>query len=248
MEKPKTTLFSPIEYVEITNKEMGGFTVIEAIGINYAILQGCAFEPIFGKDEFSILLNKIETAISSPILQATLMEEWDSEISEEEIAIFINHFRHACLYMELARAAEKQNEHIKAWSFNNYASLKVGAISEKLENILKNAQAERLSTQNSKNAKEKDKNFIATQMETARLLKEMKPEEGWPSASRAAITLEKPLSEFIINNRVPGLTPSNIRTLVEKTWIPNNECVRSAWLSTKQSKSTNTTNQHDRSE
>lgn len=230
-------LFTPVQYVVMSNEEIGSCTIHEAISRNLLILRNCAFEPLFEKDDYSTLLSKIRHAIGDPTLQAELVQNWNSEDNahepSQEAEAFLNHFKHACLYIELARAAEEQKEHTRAWAFNNYASLMVGETSEKSETILYHIEIRHHSKQNSKNAQGGSNNLIPVKEEAARLLEEMKPEGGWPSYRRAAIVLEAPMAEYISHNRIRGLTASNIRNLLEKTWMPKDKIVNDAWLKNK---------------
>jgi hypothetical protein len=61
----------------------------------------------------------------------------------------------------------------------------------------------------------------------------LKPEGGWISYSGAASKLEDNLVKFILKTRPPGLTASNIRQLLETTWLPRDELVNPAWKKNK---------------
>lgn len=245
MKKIKPPLFTPAEYATSMNESIGKTTVIEAIGRNHGILLQHFFKPLLERDEHLKLLEDISLVTSDPELQGKLMENWEHEAYEtackiheldEEINITLQRVRYACLYLELARAAEENKDRDQAWAFINHASLVIGEIIEKSETILNAMEADKRSAQNSKNGKGRIKNFLPVKEEAVRLLEEMKPEGGWPTLISAVTALDEPLAHFILSNRISGMTSTNIRVLLEKTWIPKDELVNPAWEKTKRVK------------
>jgi len=237
MTKATTPLFSPIKNVTHRNERIGNTSIDEAIAINHGLLLENFFEPLLGQDVYIKLLSDISTVTNDLALQAELEQAWGSEVSEydDETKSVLKEAQYACLYIELARAAEASNKHVRAWAFNNHASLMVGEIIEKSAAIQKRAESKKRSQQNSKNGKARIKNFLPVQEEAIRLLEELKPEGGWPSYSNAATALEEDLAEFIIKTRPLSLTSSNIRELLEKTWLPKDKLVNPAWKKNKHS-------------
>jgi len=245
MKKIKPPLFSPTQYANHINESIGNTTARVAIGRNQRILFSCFFEPLLERDEHIKLLEDIRSVTSDPALQGKLMENWESEVYErdeeinglnEEINILFEHVRHACLYLELAAAADEDKDRDRAWAFNNEASLMIGNITEKSEAILSKIEADSNAKQNSANGKGRIKNFLPVKEKAARLLYEMKPEGGWLTVVSAASALEEPLGNFIDTNRIGGIKSSNIRVLLEKKWIPKDALVNNAWLKNKQPK------------
>lgn len=235
MTKTTSTLFSAIQLATHLNVRIGNTSIGEAIARSHGLLFEHFFEPLLGRDVYIKLLNDISLVTSDLALQTELEQAWDSEVNEydDETKSVLKEAQYACLYIELARAAEASNEHVRAWAFNNHASLMVGEIIEKSAAIQKHAESKKRSQQNSKNGKARIKNFLPVQEEAIRLLEELKPEGGWPSYSSAATALEEDLAEFILKTRPLGLTSSNIRELLEKTWLPKDKLVNPAWKKNK---------------
>jgi hypothetical protein len=231
MTKTTTPLFSATQTATHLNERIGNTSIGEAIAINHGLLLEHFFEPLLDGDVYIKLLSDISVVTSDLALQAGLEQTWDSEVNEydKETKSILKEAQYACLYIELARTAEADNEHVRAWAFNNHASLMVGEIIEKSAAIQNHAETKERSQQNSKNGKARIKNFLPAKNEAIRLLEELKPEGGWPSRSNAATALEEHLVKFILITRPPGLTSSNIRELLEKVWIPRDELVTPAW-------------------
>lgn len=245
MKKIKPPLFSPAEFAAQMNATIGNTTIDEAIGRNHGILLQHFFEPLLERDERLKLLEDIRLATSDTERQGKLVENWKHEVYETDLKIngidehintLLQHVRHACLYLELARAAEENKDRDRAWAFNNEASLMIGELIEKSETIFNEIETDKRSTQNSKNGKGRIKNFLPVKEEAVRLLEVMKPEGGWPTLTSAVTALDEPLAHFILSNRISGMTSTNIRVLLEKTWIPKDELVNPAWEKTKQAK------------
>lgn len=243
MKKIKPPLFSPTQFAEIMNENIGGRTIHAAISRNYCVLQDHVFEPLLGLNKYAELLESIQIAIDDPALQAKLMADWENEVYEEykdenepneKITILLDRARYACLYIGLARAALKRGDIERAWAFNNEASLNTGEAIAESTAILQEIEDRKCTAQNSKNAKGRTKNFLPAKQEAARLLNEMKPDGGWPSVASAALALNEPMQKFINMNRIGGIKGSNIQTLLEKTWIPKDPLVNNAWLNSKQ--------------
>jgi hypothetical protein len=236
MEEKKQPLFTRARLVEINNDEIGNCTIGEAISRNVSILRTHFFEPLFEYDYLK-LLNDVSSVTSNLALQAELEQNWDNEVNEldEETNIALKLARYASLYIELARSAESRNEHIKAWAFNNYATLMVGEILEKSVAIQNRTGIENLSKQNSKNAQGRNKSILQVKEETARLLFEKRPETGWPSKAKVPAALEHPLADFIEKNKILVLRTSNIEQWMKK-WLREDELVKGAWEKNKSSK------------
>lgn len=235
MTKTTSPLFSAIQFATHLNERIGNTSIVEAIARNHGLLLEHFFEPLLGRDAYIKLLSDISVVTSDLARQAELEQAWGIEVNEydDETKSVLKEAHYACLYIELARAAEASNEHIRAWAFNNHASLMVGEVIEKSAAIQKLAESKRRSQQNSKNGKARIKNFLPVQEEAIRLLEELKPDGGWPSYSSAATALEEDLAEFILKTRPLGLTSSNIRELLEKTWLPKDKLVNPAWKKNK---------------
>ncbi|MDN3234318.1 hypothetical protein [Pseudomonas sp. WAC2] len=226
------------------NEHIGNITIGAAIARNQLILREHFFEPLLELEEYLKLLEDIRSVTSDPALQAQLVEKWENEVYElnegingldEEIAILFRHVRYACLYLELAKAAENNKDCERAWAFNNEASLITGGIIEESAVIQKEVEANRRAKQNSENGKGRIRNFLPAKQEAARLLDKLKPEGGWPTLASAVSALDEPLGNFIDTNRIGGIKSSNIRVLLEKNWIPKDALVNNAWLNSKRS-------------
>lgn len=226
--------FSPIQITVTTNQSIGNTSIVAAIDRNYGILDDHFFKPILGDEEQIKLLKDIRAVTNDPALQADLEARWRLEDSQQskEIKILLRDARYACLYLELAKAAEKYDDRDRAWAFTCYASVMVGEISEKSAAIIDKMNKDARSIQNSKNAKAKDKSSLPAKEEVARLLEHLKPAGGWISFRGAAIALEKDMIKFLLETRPPNLTASNICNLLEKEWLPKDELVNSAWTKT----------------
>lgn len=245
MKKIKLPLLSPSEFAGNSNESIGRTTIGEAIARNHWLLKEHFFEMLLESNEYPKLLDSIRPVTSDLALQADLEQSWESEVNahDKEINIMLKQVRYACLYAELARAAEENKNHNKAWAFNNYASLMTGEILAKSEAILSRAYMEERSNQNSKNAQGRNKSILLVKEKAARLLEEMRPTEGWPSKVNAIATLEGPLAAFIDPDKrsgekssavdikpktIGGVTTTNIANRLT-TWLREDEIVRNAW-------------------
>lgn len=199
MTKTTSPLFSPIQLSMNMNERIGNTTIGEAIARNHELLQEHFFEPVLGSNAHIKLLNTISAVTNDLALQGELEQAWCDEFNEydEEINATLKHAQYACLYIELARAAEACNEHLRAWAFNNYASLMVGEVLEKSVAIQSRTETKKRSKQNSKNGLGRNKSTVVLKEEAARLLKEKRPVAGWLTKVEVVTDLEKPLSEFI---------------------------------------------------
>jgi len=245
MEKFTPRLFSPTQYAINTNERIGNTTVRAAIGRNHHYLFNYFFEPLLESDEYTNLLENIRAVTSNPELQGKLISTWEHEVYkcyegieglDEEINILFDHVRHACLYLELAKAAEDNKDRDRAWAFTNEASLMINGISGASGAIFDKIDTANRTKQNRENGKGRIKNFFPVKQEAARLLEELKPKGGWLSVTSAASALEVPLGSFIDANRIGGIQSSNIQALLEKTWIPKDEFVNDAWQKSKRPK------------
>lgn len=226
--------FSPIQITVSTNEMIGNTSVVAAIDRNYGILDDHFFKPILGDEEQIKLLKDIRAVTNDPALQADLETRWRLEDSQKgkKINTLLRDARYACLYLELAKAAETHNDRDRAWAFICYASVMVGEISEKSAAVINKMNKDARSIQNSKNAKAREKNYLPAKGEVVRLLEQLKPVGGWTSFRGAAIALEEDMMEFILKTRPSNLTASNIRNLLETKWLPRDELVNSAWTKT----------------
>ncbi|ERY41904.1 hypothetical protein Q066_01587 [Pseudomonas aeruginosa BL12] len=217
------------------NENIGNCSIKKATERNLLILLENVFEPLFKRGDFLKLLEDARIATNDPTLQAALEQQWESEANEheEEMGGLLKSARYACLYIKLANAAEEKNEYNRAWAFTNHASLIVGETLERSNNILNKIETETRSKQNIKNALGRNKATQVVREEAARLLTKLKPDGGWPSKSNAAAILSGPLSDFIRNNRVSGLSWSNTESRI-KIWMTEAGVVRDAWNQSRQ--------------
>lgn len=242
MKKMNPPLLSPTQHARHMNESIGGTTINAAIERNHCILRENFFEPLLGLNDHIKLLEDIRLVTSDPGLQGKLVESWENEVYEldeeilaldEEINLLFRRVRYACLYLELAQAAEENNDLNRAWAFNNEASLAVGETVEASAVILSKIEANSRSKQNSENGRGRIKNFLPAKLEAVRLLNELKPEGGWPTLASAISALEEPLGNFIDTNRIGGIKSSNVKNLLGKVWIPHDELVNNAWFKAK---------------
>ncbi|WP_448654060.1 hypothetical protein ACSHWC_14435 [Pseudomonas fluorescens] len=230
MTKTTASLFSAIQLATNMNESIGNTSIGEAIARNHGLLLTHFFEPLLGRDVHIKLLNDISAVTSDLARQAELELTWDGEINEydEETKSVLKHAQYACLYIELARAAEAGNEHIRAWAFNNHASLMVGEILEKSVAIQSRTETKKRSKQNSENGQGRNKSTLLLRKEAARLLVEKRPEAGWPSKVKAVTDLEALLTEFIEKNNILSPRISNIERWLT-AWLRGDELVNPAW-------------------
>jgi hypothetical protein len=243
MKEKKTPLFSPTQLATHMNERIGNTTINAAIASNHEILQCHFFEPLIESDEHLKLLDSIRSCTSDLALQGQLEKSWNNEINEndendEEISTLFQHVRYACLYLELASVAEQNKARDRAWAFNNHASLMVGEIIERSALIQNRIEIETRSKQNSKNAKGRNKSILSVKEEVVRLLEEVKPEAGWPYKATAVATLERPLTDFIENNNILDIQPSNIEKWLTK-WLREDDIVNRAWEKSKRAQGNN---------
>lgn len=235
--KKNQPLLSPQHITANMNESIGNTTIDEAIARNHQILLDHFFDSLLELDDYIKLLKEIRAAISDPALQVELETHWRNEDSQqsEETTTLLHHVRYACLYLELAITAEAQKGRDRAWAFTNYASLMVGEIIEKSAAILNTMEADDRSNQNSRNAQGRNKSILLVKEEAARLLKEKRPEDGWPTKVKAVTDLEEPLAEFIKKNNIPILQTSNIEKWLT-AWLREDKLVNPAWENSKRIK------------
>lgn len=241
MTDTKPPLFSPVQSVVLMNEKIGGASVATAIARNHSLLQEHFFEPLSSLSNYKKIIKDIRSVTSEPALQANLEERWKNEAlthndetnnPNESITKLLIRIRFACLYIELASMAEENKLRDQAWAFNNQASLMIGGIIEESIAIQKKLKTQKLSPQNKKNAQGRNINIEPARKEAARLLIEMKPKTGWMTLESAASKLEKPLQKYIEDNRISGVTGSNIKTRL-KSWTKDYPIVAEAWLASK---------------
>lgn len=150
--------------------------------------------------------------------------------------------KYACLYLELASAAEQNESRDRAWAFNSYASLMIGEIIERSAAIQNLIEADRRSKRNSNNAQGRNKSVLPVKEEVARLLEDLRPEAGWPYKSTAVAMLESPLSAFIESNDISGVQISNIENWLTN-WLREDELVNNVWERTKRQQGNNKSEQ-----
>lgn len=230
MTEAKPTLFSPIQDTTISNEEIANITVSSSIGRNKLLLRWHFFEPLFEHNEHLELLEEIRVVTSNVALQAELVQSWENEIIQHNgaFAILLRDVRHASLYLELATAAEEDQNRERAWAFNNHATMIVGGILEKINTRLNEMEIDKVSKQNSKNAMEGNKFILPAKEKAAKLLVEMRPEAGWPSKVNVYVAFEKPLAEFIKKNKIPRIRVSNIENWLGD-WLREDKLVAPAW-------------------
>lgn len=230
MKKTKPPLFSHAQILGEFNEKIGSLTIQGAIDGSCSIIHTQIFEIFFEKYDYLKLLNEIREAISEPVLQAKLVESWESEVNEynEEISLLLRDAQHISLYIEMARAAEIKKEHNRAWAFINYASQNIGEILVRAEIAVDNLKLDKRSKQNSKNAQERNKKLLPIKKEAARLIEEMKPKDGWLTKTNAVTTLERPIADFIEEKAITIVSTTNLERLLTK-WLREEEILCSAW-------------------
>ncbi|WP_454834188.1 hypothetical protein [Pseudomonas lini] len=240
MKETKPALFSPIQITMNTNESIGSTTVGKAIARNHGMLWDSFFHPLLGLEEYNKLLEDIRAVTDNPALQAELETRWRNEDSQqsEEINTLLQDVRYACLYLELAGAAEAHKDRERAWAFTSYASVQVGEVIEKSAAIINAMEADKRSSRNSKNAQGRNKSILLVKEEVARLLEEMRPEAGWPYKATAVAALESPLTGFIENNNILDIQPSNIEKWLTK-WLREDELVNRVWEKSKRAQGNN---------
>lgn len=234
MKEKKPALFTRTQLAIQENERIGNITIDAAIARNRGILHLHFFSPLTEPDTHLELLESIRSSISTPELQGQLEEDWNNESSkhDNDATKLLQYVRYACLYLELASAAEQNKARNKAWAFNSHASLMIGEIIERSAAIQNLNEADKRSIQNSKNAQGRNKSTLPLKEEIARLLEDLRPEAGWPYKTTAVATLERPLSDFIVNNNILDVQPSNIETWLPR-WLSEDELVNPAWEKTK---------------
>jgi hypothetical protein len=234
MKEKKPALFTRTQLATHENERIGSITIDTAIARNRSILHLHFFSPFTEPDAHLELLESIRSSISTPELQGQLEEDWDNEASKNDdpATILLQHVKYACLYLELASAAEQNKARDRAWAFNNYASLMIGEVIERSASIQNLNESDRRSERNSNNAQGRNKSVLPVKEEAARLLEELRPEAGWPYKSTAIAVLERPLGAFIESNEISGIQISNIENWLT-TWLREDKLVNRAWEKTK---------------
>ena len=230
MTKTTAPLFSAIQLSTNMNESIGNTSIREAIARNHGLLLEHFFEPLLGPDAHINLLKDISAATSDLALQAELELTWDGEVNEydKETNSAFKHAQYACLYIELARAAESGNEHIRAWAFYNHASMMVGEILEQSTAIQNRAKTHKRSQQNSQNSQGRKKSTLLLKQEAVRLLETLRPEAGWLSKVEVVTELEEPLGQFIKQNNILTQRISNIWEWLTE-WLRGDELVNPTW-------------------
>lgn len=234
MKEKKPALFSPSQFATHMNERIGSTKINAAIARNHHILRDHFFSPLTEPDAHLELLESIRSSISTPELQGQLQDDWDNEASkhDDEITILLQRVKYACLYLELASAAEQNKDRDRAWAFNNEASLMIGKIIEGSTNIQNLNESNKRSVQNSNNAQGRNKSVLPVKEKVARLLEKLRPEAGWPYKSTAVAALEPHLTIFIESNNISGVQISNIENWLTK-WLREDELVNPVWEKTK---------------
>lgn len=237
MTKKTQPLFPPQEVSASMNESIGNTTIGEAIARNHGLLWHHFFDSLLNLDDYTKLLGSIRAVTGNPALQAELETRWENEDIQQNqaISILLHQVRYACLYLELGSTAEVQKNRDRAWAFTNYASVMVGEIIEKSAAILNAMKADDRANQNTINAQGRNKSILLVKGEAARLLKERRPEDGWPTKVKAVSDLENPLAEFIEKNKIPALQISNIEKWLT-AWLREDELVKQAWENSKRVK------------
>ncbi|AMT87202.1 MULTISPECIES: hypothetical protein [Pseudomonas] len=233
MKEKKTAFFTRTQLATQENERIGNITIDTAIARNRGILDLHFFSPLTEPGAHLELLESIRSSISTPDLQGQLEEDWDkADKHDDPAAILFQHVKYACLYLELASAAEQNKASDRAWAFNSYASLMIGEIIERAAAIQNLNETDKCSARNSNNAQGRNKSVLPVKEEAARLLEELRPEAGWPYKSTAVAVLERPLGAFIESNEISAIQVSNIEKWLTK-WLREDELVNSVWEKTK---------------
>lgn len=233
MKEKKPTLFTRTQLATQENERIGNITIDKAIAKNRELLHHHFFSPLSETEDYPELLESIRYSISNAELQGRLEEKWNTEANKhDDVTILLQHVKYACLYLELASAAEQNKARDRAWAFNSYASLMIGEIIERSAAIQNLNEADRRSERNSNNAQGRNKSVLPVKEEVARLLEDLRPEAGWPYKSTAVAMLERPLSVFIEGNDISGVQISNIENWLTK-WLREDELVNHVWEKTK---------------
>jgi hypothetical protein len=240
MKEMKPPLFTRVQLATHTNERIGNTTIDEAIARNHEILQLHFFEPLTKPDKYIKLLKSIRSSINTPESQGRLEEDWYTEVKmhDDEVAILLQYVKYACLYLELASAAEQNKARDRAWAFNSYASSMIGEIIERSAAIQNLNEADRRSERNSNNAQGRNKSVSPVKEEAARLLEDLRPKAGWPYKTTAVAKLERPLTVFIESNNISGIQISNIENWLTK-WLREDELVSRVWERTKRQNTNN---------
>ena len=233
MKEKKTAFFTRTQLATQENERIGNITIDTAIARNRGILDLHFFSPLTEPGAHLELLESIRSSISTPDLQGQLEEDWDkADKHDDPAAILFQHVKYACLYLELASAAEQNKASDRAWAFNSYASLMIGEIIERAAAIQNLNETDKCSARNSNNAQGRNKSVLPVKEEAARLLEKLRPEAGWPYKSTAIAVLERPLGAFIESNEISGIQISNIENWLT-TWLREDKLVNRAWEKTK---------------
>lgn len=159
---------------------------------------------------------------------AILKDEWDEGLPKattDPIQLFLYKFNFACYPLEIAALAYENGELDRAWSAINYTSLEVGELIGLENEILDEKANKQLSIQNTKNAEAKSESFTPTKNEAIRLIIEKRPEGGWESKQETIDAIELSLAEFIKENKVSVLTPTNVSRRL-RAWLTKDKVLR----------------------
>lgn len=201
------------------------------------------------------------TLDSEPDL-AALIIEWNKEVEREQEKpnskkankktvqnkitrpAFAISIKYATLYIELASKAYRESKLNQAWAYACKANYCCGEIVANSIIELDILTIEKTSKTNSANGKAITKKYKPLQEFIATLIREHKPENGWPSSTaaiRAVTSVKSPANEndknkqpptlvevFIQEHRVPRITGKSIYDRLLKTWRYECDSIKNA--------------------
>lgn len=202
------------------------------------------------------------TLDSEPDL-AALIIDWNKEVEREQEKAnskkenskktvrnkitklaFALSIKYATLYIELASKAYRESKLNQAWAYACKASYCCGEIVANSMIDLDILTIEKTSKTNSTNGKAITKKYKPLQEFIATLIREHKPENGWPSSTaaiRTVTSLKSPANEndknkqpptlvevFIQEHRVPRVTEKSIYDRLLKTWRYECDSIKNA--------------------
>lgn len=146
-------------------------------------------------------MSHIRKAIISGEIDTTILEQESSNcITRHHYeAPYKIHFRHACVFIELANIAFENNETEKAWFFISEANHRIGLTQSGHTYYFGVDEKETLKANAKKGSKKVYDNYAYDRKEVIRLINQS-PAGGWLDEVHALTSIRTPLKELIIDN------------------------------------------------
>ncbi|QRY76918.1 hypothetical protein JVX91_14950 [Pseudomonas sp. PDNC002] len=244
-------------------KEVASTTLDQKLG-NMSFILEDFYSSSLTTDTYSELKASIQAKLGDDEELVNLLVGWEKEIETQEALLNVKEIdcanrenirnkiarlnftlliKIATLHTEIARKAQRESKLDLAWAHTCEANYYCGKTVENSKIDLDALATEKVSNQNSDNAKQINKKYEPLKQYIADLLRIHMPHGGWPSTKAAisAITILKSeisesknkqpstlIGDFILKNEIPRVLDYSIEDLLHKTWIHESEDIKSA--------------------